>query len=146
LTTKLFFAAAAVAVIAVLSFVLLNSGPAASRSAVTLPSNSTNVNSSKVLFSSTNFAPYSYLIYPGVPSSQARAALSGFNMNSTLLQNGTTKVSVSLSGTNQQQSIYMKPGYKLYIIETNFGDDGFNREASLGDDGFVVVDPNGHVM
>lgn len=48
--------------------------------------NQTNTNSSKVLFAATQYAQYSYQIYPDPISPQARAALTGFNITSTTLQ------------------------------------------------------------
>ena len=50
-----------------------------------------------------------------------------------------------LEGSGQSQSITLKPNYKLYIIETTFGDDGFHFDSSLGDDGFVIVNQNGYI-
>lgn len=102
-------------------------------------------NSSKLLFANTQYAPYSYLVYPGPLSQQAQAALAGFNLSSTTLQNSSARITLSLIGSNQQQTIVLKPDYKLYIIETTFGDDSFHFDSSLGDDGFVSVDPNGYV-
>lgn len=109
------------------------------------PSNQTNTNSSKVLFANTQYASYSYQIYPGPVSQQAQSALAGFNITSTQLQNSSSEVKLSLIGTSQGQTLIIKPGYKLYIIETTFGDDGYHFDSSLGDDGFVLVDPNGYV-
>lgn len=103
------------------------------------------VNSSKTLFSRTQYYPYSYVIYPGPISQQAQSALAGFNLTSTVLQNKTTKVTLGIIGTSQFQSMMLKPGYKLYIIETSFGDDAYHFDSSLGDDGFVLVDPNGYI-
>ncbi len=107
--------------------------------------NQTAQNSSKVLFANTQYAPYSYEVYPGPVSQQAQAALAGFNLTASALQNRSTDLTVTLVGTNQYQSILLKPSYKLYIVETTFGDDGFHFDSSLGDDGFVVVDQNGYV-
>lgn len=109
------------------------------------PTNQTGTNSSKVLFSSTPYSQYSYVVYPGPISSQAQAALTGFNLTSTPLQNSSTDIRLALIGTNQYQTLTLKPNYKLYIIETTFGDDGYHFDSSLGDDGFVVVDPKGYV-
>lgn len=103
------------------------------------------INASKTLFSSTQYYPYSYQIYPGPISQQAQSALAGFNITSTVLQNSTAKITLTLSGSGQGQTIMLKPNYKLYIIETTFGDDGFHFDSSLGDDGFVVVDQNGYL-
>lgn len=61
------------------------------------------------------------------------------------MQNGTTEVTLAIAGNNQHQYIILKPDYKLYVVETTFGDDGFNFDSSFGDDGFVVVDPSGYV-
>ncbi len=107
--------------------------------------NQTQPNIQKILFVSTQYAPYSYQIYPGPVSQQAQAALSGFNLTSSVLQNGTTDVRLSLTGTGSYQTVALKPDYKLYIVETTFGDDGYQFDSSLGDDGFVVVDQNGYV-
>ena len=33
------------------------------------------------------------------------------------------------------------------LVESlEFGDDGFGHDSSFGDDGFVVVDPNGYIV
>ena len=109
-------------------------------------SNQVNANSSKILFENTQYAPYSYLIYPGPISQQAHAALAGFNITTTTLQNSSTEIKLSLIGTGQYQSLILKPNYKLYIIETTFGDDGYRFDSSLGDDGFVIVDSDGYIF
>lgn len=109
-------------------------------------SNQTNTNYSEVLFANTAYAPYSYVAYPGPPSQQAQAALAGFNLTSTALQNGSTEIKIMLVGTNLSRSLTLKPNYKLYIIEINFADDGYSYDSSLDDDRFVVVDPNGYMV
>jgi hypothetical protein len=98
-----------------------------------------------LLFSNQPYAPYSYLIYPGTPSPQAQAALSGFNLSTTQLQNGSAMITLVFISTGSNQTVVVKPGYKLYFIETSMGDDSFGGESSLGDDGYVTVDPNGYV-
>ena len=102
-------------------------------------------NSSKTLFASTQYAPYAYVVYPNPISQQAQAALAGFNLTTATLQNGSVGVTLTITGTNQHQSLTLKPNYRLYIIETTFGDDGFHFDSSFGDDGFVVVDQNGYL-
>lgn len=102
-------------------------------------------NSSKVLLSSTQYAQYAYQAYPGPLSHQARAALSGFNLTYTTLQNSSIAITVRLDGTSQYQNMILAPGYKLYVVEATLGDDGLNFDSSLGDDGFVIVDPNGYL-
>lgn len=102
-------------------------------------------NQSGVLFASTQYAPYSYQVYPGPLSQQARAALSGFNVTTAALRNSSVEITVTLLGSGQQQSMTLKPGYRLYVVEAAFGDDSFHSDYSLGDDGFVIVDQNGYV-
>ncbi len=128
-------------IVAIAAVSLGNNGKNATQTNVT----QTSTNSSKILFSSTQYFSYSYVIYPGPVSQQAQSALAGFNLTSTKLQNGTADVKISLIGTNQNQSLVLQPNYKLYIIETTFGDDGFRFDSALSDDGFVVVDPNGYI-
>ncbi len=126
------------------STALINT-PSNTQTSGTPLSGQTTANSSKTLFSSTQYAPYSYVIYPGPISQQAQSALAGFNLTSTTLQNSSTEIKLTLVGTGQSQSILLNPNYKLYIVETTFGDDGYHFDSSLGDDGFVIVDPNGYV-
>lgn len=106
------------------------------------PSGSSNAS---LLFSNQPYAPYSYLIYPGTPSSPAQAALSGFSISTTQLQNGSAMITLALVSIGGNQTVILKPGFKLYFVETSFGDDSFGGESSLGDDGYVTVDPNGYV-
>lgn len=100
----------------------------------------------KILFSSTQYAPYSYLIYPGVISQQAKAALAGFNLSTSILKNGSINVTITIKNISQKQSMIIKSGDNLYIVETTFGDDGYNNDYSLGDDGFIIVNSSGYVI
>ena len=115
-------------------------GPVSSTQSATPASNT-----SAVLFSSTPYYQYAYLVSDSPLSSQAKAALAGFNFNNTQLANGTRKITIELAGTSQSQTVMLKPGYKLYIIEATFGDDGYGFDSSLGDDGFVMVNQTGYV-
>ena len=111
------------------------------------PSNNVNAtNSSKVLFADAQYSAYSYLISPGQLSQQAQNAMDGFNMTTANLTNGSSSVTLTVIGTTAAKNFVLKPGYKLYIVETSFGDDGYHFDSSLGDDGFVVVDPSGYVV
>ncbi len=103
-------------------------------------------NSTSVLFNSTGYAKYSYLISSANLSPQAQSALAGFKLSRNQLSNGTVELSISLDGSSQNSTVMLKPGYKMYIVETAFGDDGYSFDSSLGDDGFVMVDPNGYVV
>lgn len=120
-----------------------NSNNNSNNNTQTGPPGSTNAS---LLFSNQPYASYSYLIYPGTPSSQAQAALSGFTISTTQLQNGSAMITLVLVSTGSNSTVILKPGYRLYFIETSFGDDSFGGESSLGDDGYVTVDPNGYVV
>ena len=120
--------------------------PASSQHAQSAPSGQAAPSSSGTPFSSTPYAPYSYVVYPGPVSQQAQAALDGFNLTATTLQNSSVRIAIALLGSGQSQSLTIQPGYKLYVIEATFGDDGYHFDSSLGDDGFVIVDSKGYVV
>jgi len=102
-------------------------------------------NSSAILFANTQYSPFAYLISSATLSSQAQAAISGFSLSRSSSQNRTTTLTLTYLADGSKQVISLKPQYKLYFIETSFGDDGFGSESSLGDDGVVMVDPSGYV-
>lgn len=121
------------------------SGTAPKQNATTA-NQATTQNQSRIAFASSQYANYAYLISSANLSQQARAALSGYALTRQQLQNGTVSINIQINGTTTNQTIVLKPGYKLYILETSFGDDGFGHDSSFGDDGFVVVDPNGYIV
>lgn len=110
--------------------------------------NQTNSSSgnSTVLFNTSYLAPYTYLIYPGNISSQAKAAMSGFTMSANQLKNGSALITLTFIPLKANQTVLVKPGYKLYFIESSLSDDGFNGESSLSDDGYIIVSPSGYVV
>lgn len=131
----------AAAIAAYLALGTSGSQPAATS---TIPAQ-TQTNSSKVLFSTSQYAHYAYQIYPGPISGSAMSALAGFNLTTASLSNGTTQVGLTLLGSNTSAQVMVSPGYKLYFIETTFGDDGYHFETALGDDGYILVDQNGYI-
>ncbi len=106
---------------------------------------SAQTNNTKTLLNNTAYARFSYQIYPGPLSQAALSAMTGFNMTNTTLQNGSVAVKIAVVGSGQNQTIVLKPGYRLYVVEGSFGDDSIRYDSSFGDDGFVVVDQNGYV-
>ncbi len=123
-----------------------NSGSSSITTTVSQSQASSTTTISAILFSSTPYYQYAYQIFPGNMSQMARSAMAGFSMNTTVLANGITNVSISLTGAHQSQTVSVPPGFRLYVIETTFGDDGYNFEGSLGDDGFVLVNLSGYVV
>ena len=102
--------------------------------------------SNATLFSSAPYAQYSYLISGPNLSQQAQSALAGFKFTRTPMQNGSIEINISLSGSSQGNSVVLAPGYRMYIVEATFGDDGYGFDSSLGDDGFVIVNSTGYVV
>lgn len=121
-------------------------GSSPAQTTATSSQQSSKTGANATLFSSTPYAPYSYLISGPNLSQQAQSALAGFKLVRTPLQNGSVEINVSLSGNGQGNSVVLAPGYKLYIVETTFGDDGYGFDSSLGDDGFVVVNSTGYIV
>lgn len=101
--------------------------------------------SNAVLFNDTPYSQYSYLISSPSLSQQAQSALAGFKLVRTQLQNGSVEMNISLAASGQGNRVVLAPGYKMYIIEATFGDDGYGFDSSLGDDGFVVVNSTGYL-
>ncbi len=131
-------------IIAVGSAVLLGGNPHPNAS-TTISQAGQQSNSSKVLFASTQYAQYSYLISGNSLSQAASSALSGFNISVVALANGTKEITVSVAGAATGKAFDVAKGYRLYIVETTFSDDSFHFDSSLGDDGFIMMDPNGYV-
>ena len=70
--------------------------------------------------------------------------MSRLTMDSTLLANGTARVTVILKATGQNQTITLNKGYKLYLAKTTFDGDSYGSDYSLGDDVFVIVNQMGY--
>ncbi|MDE1762259.1 MAG: hypothetical protein KGH59_02390 [Candidatus Micrarchaeota archaeon] len=102
--------------------------------------------SNKTAFATSQIAPYSYLVSNSTLSPQARAALAGYTLTRKPLQNGTVEMTISVTGSSANQTVMLPPGYRLYVVETSFGDDGYSYESSYSDDGFVLVDQNGYLV
>jgi len=86
-------------------------------------------------------------IAPGPLSDAAKAALSGFAMDSAQQPDGSLLITLTETERSITNQVTLKNGQTLYFIETSYGDDPIpNGETSLGDDGYVVVDQNGYVV
>lgn len=108
------------------------------------PGGQTN-NPSAVKFSDSQYANYATQIFPGQLSDAANRAMTGFTMNTTTQANGTTDVTLTQTASGVVTDVMVPPGYSLYFIETSYGDDPPGYDTSLGDDGIVLVDPNGYI-
>ncbi|MDE1865364.1 MAG: hypothetical protein KGH94_01850 [Candidatus Micrarchaeota archaeon] len=149
MSRKVVFLAVAVVVAGLLAAVVINTGlshvPSNSGSSTSTVAQIQQQNrSASVLFSSTPYYAYSYQIYPGAVSPQAKSAMDGYSMNISQAAAGAENITISVQG--RSGTIAITSGERLYIVETSFGDDAPGYEGSVGDDGFVVADQNGYVL
>lgn len=156
--SRLLIVAAAAVVVAIAALFLSNANQSTAQGAIAAqagnqakstpasPQQSANPSSNAILFNSTPYVQYSYLISDPSLSQQAQSALAGFKLVRTPLQNGSVEINISLSANNQANSVILAPGYKMYVVETTFGDDGYGFDSSLGDDGFIIVNSTGYIV
>ncbi len=98
------------------------------------------------LLSSTAYASYTYQLYPGSPSTQARLALAGFSY--TAHRSGSSVAfTLFISGGGQAPVKNTYPASDhIYFVEANLGDDSGSAEYNFGDDGLIATDSTGHVV
>lgn len=99
--------------------------------------------------SDTPYGPYTYLISSDQLSPDAQAALAGFQLNKTALPNGNTTITLTPTGAPSDykfQSFTLRPGDKLYFLETSFGDDAPQQDVNLRDDTGILVDSSGCII
>lgn len=99
------------------------------------------------LFSSLPLSKSAYLISGPTIDANTKTALTGFNMTKKVLADGSTEITLNSTNPEYKNQIYtVKPGQKLYFIETVLGDDSNNEDRNLGDDTAVLVDANGYIV
>jgi hypothetical protein len=101
---------------------------------------------SSVPFSSWRFKQYSYQIYPGPADSDAQKALAGFNLSVQDQGNSVVVYLKALSSRYRDAQYTVAKGDTAYFVETTMRDDPNDQENNLGDDGVVVVDPQGYLL
>jgi hypothetical protein len=102
----------------------------------------------KQLFADSPMFSFAYQIFPGALSADAKQAMTGFTTQIQTTSDGSTQV--TMTATNPEytsQQYVVKPGYKLYFIEKNPGDDSVseNKDGFLADDTAVLVDAQGYI-
>jgi len=116
-------------------------------SAVSQTSPSSDTKNHKIKLSDTRYWAYSFLISDDDLDDQTKAALSGFDRKKEILPNGDIKITLkALSPDYQDQNYVLKPGQKLYFIETSMADDPQFKEYNMGDDVAVKVDADGYII
>jgi len=102
--------------------------------------------STAVRFDDWKYKQYSFQVYPGEVSSDAQKALAGFDLS--VQDQGDGKVLLTLkalSSRYQDATFTVDQGNTAYFVETSMRDDPNDVENNLGDDGVVVVDPQGYI-
>ncbi|HLJ59269.1 MAG TPA: hypothetical protein VKZ50_06025 [bacterium] len=98
------------------------------------------------LLSQMWYASRAYQVYPAIPSAQTDRALTGFRLSFRDVSPTTEEVAVTNLQDNTSQPATFDRTSHLYFIETRMGDDGVDGETNLSDDGFVLTDPQGHII
>lgn len=101
-----------------------------------------------VKFTDSRYYRKSYLISGDSLDPSAQQALAGFQLMKNTLPDGSMNITLkALSSEYSDQNYIVKPGQKLYFIETSDNDDSYpNGESSLRDDHAILVDSNGYIV
>lgn len=97
------------------------------------------------LLSTQSFAPYSFQVWPGKPSSAAQAAMAGLSISVRRDATGIV-VFVAVNGQSSGAPHSYPGGAKVYVVEASLGDESGNTDYNLGDDGLVVTDAAGRIL
>ena len=123
--------------------------PAASSGANVNEQAAANTPPADIKFVDQPFYKNAYLISGATMDDQTKTATTGFAITKKALADGTTEYDLkALKSEYKDQTYVIKPGEKLYFIETFMGDDAVNENLEKGfrDDMAVVVDANGDMV
>lgn len=105
-----------------------------------------NPNLSRQKFIDSKYFQNSYLISDDILSTQAKKALTGFQISKETMPDGSVKISLKATESGYQDQQYiLKAGQMLYFIDKNLGDDS-GSEKNQGDDFGIVVDSSGYIV
>ena len=97
------------------------------------------------LLGSEPYASFAFLVWPGTVSTAAQQALSGLTIRVTR-QAGGIAVVAGVTGQPLPPARFYPLGGKVYVLESNLGDDSADVDYNLGDDGLVVTTAQGHIV
>lgn len=101
---------------------------------------------SSIRFDDWRYKPWSFQVYPGEPSAEAKKALAGFDL-SVQDQGDTVLVLLkALDSRYRDSQTVVAKGNTAYFVETSMRDDPAGRENNLRDDAIIVVDGNGYIL
>ena len=97
------------------------------------------------LLGSEPYASFAFLVWPGTVSTAAQQAMSGLTIRVTR-QAGSISVVAGVTGQPLPPARFYPLGGKVYVLESNLGDDSADVDYNLGDDGLVVTTAQGHIV
>lgn len=99
------------------------------------------------MFAGFRFESTSYLIPESANlSASGKIAENDFNLTTTPLANGSTEYSLKFGEIGTTYNVTIGRTDKLYFIDSNLADDMPGADASLGDDGYAVVNSTGYIV
>lgn len=106
-----------------------------------------NTTIAKQLFSSSPLSQNAFLISTPTYDANTKNALIGFNVTQKPLADGSNEITLNSQNTEYKTQVYtVKPGEKLYFIESFSADDNGNTDRNLKDDTAVIVDADGYIV
>jgi len=96
--------------------------------------------------SSEPFASFAYQVWPGPLSADARLAMAGFILKVTRQANGITVNAVQDGEKMTSASHFYPGGAKVYVLDSNLGDEGGSVDYNTTDDGLIVTNAQGQVL
>lgn len=92
------------------------------------------------------YASFAYQVWPGPRSADARLAMAGFTLTVTRQANGITVHAIQDGQEMTGASHFYPGGAKVYVIDSNLGDEAGSIDYALADDGLVVTNAQGQVL
>jgi hypothetical protein len=98
------------------------------------------------LLSGEPYASFAYQVWPGPLSADGKAALAGFDLKVTRQGSGIAVRAVQDGHKMTSVSHFYPDGAKVYILDSNLGDEGGSIDYNVTDDGVVVTNTRGEVL
>lgn len=99
------------------------------------------------LLKSQQYASYAYQVWPGPLTADGKLALSGFVLTVTRQATGITVNAIQDGQKMTAASHFYPGGAKVYVLDSNLGDDdGGSVDYDETDDGLVVTNAQGEVL
>lgn len=93
------------------------------------------------------YASYAYLVWPGARGGAGKLAMTGFTLEVTRRAGGISVTAVQDGQAMTSASHFYPGGAKVYLLDSNLGDDGGgNVDYDQTDDGLIVTNAQGQVL